>query len=139
MEESELRDQLKAAGVSDEDLAKVGPELVRGLTKSAENMVNYRLVFEVVKSKNCLYGVQKGQKIVISGSAIDTTASDCPLCMGLVAPLLPSTIVFYDRCINGNLSDPMPEGVHCIDPGVDCPEAGGLGQVVVTARIESVS
>ena len=139
MEESELRDQLKAAGVSDEDLAKVGPELVRGLTKSAENMVNYRLVFEVVKSKNCLYGVQKGQKIVISGSAIDTTASDCPLCMGLVAPLLPSTIVFYDRCINGNLSDPMPEGVHCIDPGVDCPEAGGLGQVVVTARIEPVS
>jgi hypothetical protein len=139
MKESELRDQLKAAGVSDEDLEKVGPHLVRALTKSAENMATHRLVFEVVKSSNCLYGVQKGQKIVISGSAIDTDASDCPLCIGLVAPLLPSSIVFYDRCINGNLSDPMPEGVHCIDPGIDCPEAGGLGQVVVTARIEPVS
>ena len=139
MEESELRAQLKAAGVSDEDLAKVGPHTIRALTKSAENMATHRLVFEVVKSKNCLYGVQKGQKIVISGSAIDTDASDCPLCMGLVAPLLPSTIVFYDRCINGNLTDPMPEGVRCIDPGVDCPEAGGLGEVTVIPRIEPVS
>lgn len=139
MEESELRDQLKAAGVSDEDLAKVGPHLVRALTKSAVNMATHRLVFEVVKSRNCLYDVQKGQKIVISGSAIDTSASDCPLCMGLIAPLLPSTVVFYDRCINGNLEDPMPEGVHCIDPGIDCPEAGGLGEVVVTARIEPVA
>jgi hypothetical protein len=82
MEESELREQLKAAGVSDEDLEKVGPHLVRALTKSAENMATHRLVFEVVKSRNCLYGVQKGQKIVISGSAIDTDASDCPLCIG---------------------------------------------------------
>lgn len=139
MKESELREQLKAAGVSEQDLAKVGPELVRAMTKSAENMATHRLVFEVVKSQNCLYGIQKGQKIVITGSAIDTSASDCPLCMGLVGPLLPSTIVFYDRCINGNLSDPMPEGVHCIDPGLDCPEAGGLGRVVVTARIEPVS
>jgi hypothetical protein len=139
MEENELREQLKAFGVSAEDLAKIGPELVRALTKSADNMATHRLVFEVVKSKNCLYRIQKGQKIVINGSAIDTNASDCPLCMGLVAPLLPSTVVFYDRCINGNLSDPMPEGVHCIDPGLECPEAGGLGEVVVTARIEPVS
>mgnify|MGYP001548097622 CR=1 FL=1 len=139
MEESELRDKLKGFGVSHEDIAKVGPELVRALTKSADNMVSHRLVFEVVKSRNCMYGVQKGQKIVITGSAIDTNASDCPLCMGLVAPLLPSTIVFYDRCINGNLDDPMPEGVRCIDPGLDCPEANGLGEVVVTARIEPVS
>ena len=139
MEESELRDQLKAAGVSDEDLAKVGPHLIRALTKSAVNMATHRLVFEVVKSKNCLFGAQEGQKIVVHGGGIDTNASDCPLCMGLVAPLLPSTIVFYDRCINGNLDDPMPEGVRCIDPGLDCPETGGLGEVVVAARIEPVS
>ena len=139
MQESELREQLKAAGVSEEDLAKVGPELVRAMTKSADNMATHRLVFEVVKSKNCLYGIQKGQKIVITGSAIDTNASDCPMCMGLVAPILPSTIVFYDRCINGNLGDPMPEGVRCIDPGLDCPEAGGLGEVLVIPRIEPVS
>jgi hypothetical protein len=139
VEESELRDQLKGFGVSDEDLAKVGPGLVRALTKSAENMATHKLVFEVVKAKNCMVGAQKGQKIVMYGGVIDTNASDCPMCMGLVAPLLPSTIVFYDRCINGNLDDPMPEGVRCIDPGLDCPEASGLGEVVVTARIEPVS
>ena len=34
MKESELREQLKAAGVSEEDLAKVGPELVRAVQAS---------------------------------------------------------------------------------------------------------
>jgi hypothetical protein len=139
MENRELEEQLRAAGVSEEDLAKVGPGLERALTKSGINMATHRLVFEVVKAKNCLYGAQKGQKIVIAGSAIDTEASDCPLCMGLVAPLLPSTMIFYDRCINGNLEDPMPEGVRCIDPGLDCPEVSGLGEVLVVPRIEPIS
>ncbi len=139
MEESELRDQLRSFGVSEEDLAKLGPHTIRALTKSAVNMATHRLVFEVVKAKNCMVGAQQGQKIVMYGGVIDTNASDCPMCMGLVAPLLPSTIVFYDRCINGNMSDPMPEGVRCIDPGLDCPEAGGLGEVLVIPRIEPVS
>jgi hypothetical protein len=56
--------------------------------------------------------------------------------MGLVGTLLPLTIVFYDRCLTGNFTDPMPEGVKCVDPGLDCPEAHGLGKVVMTARIE---
>ena len=67
---------------------------------------------------------------------IDTEASDCPMCMGLVGTLLPLNLVFYDRTLTGNFTDPMPEGVSCVDPGLDCPEAGGLGSVVLEARIE---
>jgi hypothetical protein len=140
MQDPEFAAALKAlGGVSDEDLAKIGPEHEAALKAGTENAMKYKLVFEVVKSKNCLYGVKKGQKIVINGSAINTVESDCPLCMGLVGPLLPLTIVYYDRCMTGNVKDPMPEGVRCIDPGLDCPELHGLGSVYMTAKIEPVA
>ena len=137
MEERELDELLKAVGVSDEDLKKAAP-VKQALLKSAENYQKYRLVFEVVKAENCLAGVQVGQKVVVEDGVINQDASDCPMCMGLVAPLLPLNIVFYDRAISGTLNPtvPMPEGVRCVDPGLDCPELNGLGTVLMSARVE---
>jgi hypothetical protein len=133
---SDLEEFVKAMGVSDEDVAKITPELEDTLVKSMAVAEKYRLVFEVKRAKNCLLGVQVGQKIVVDNMMIDKDATDCPMCMGLVGTLLPLNLVFYDRCLTGNVTDPMPEGVSCVDPGLDCPEAGGLGSVVMTARIE---
>ena len=136
MKDREIEEFMKVMGVSDEDIAKITPEMENRLKKVAENTAKYRLVFEVVKSKNCLAGVQVGQKIVTDAAMIDTAASDCPLCMGIVGVLLPLNLVFYDRCINGDLTAPMPEGVRCSDPGLECPEVNGLGTVIMNARIE---
>ena len=136
MKDPEFAEVLKAMGVEEEDLPKISPEMEDNLKNMGDVMEKYKLVFEVVKSRNCIAGVQVGQKIVIDSSIIDTNASDCPMCMGLVGTLLPLNIVFYDRCLTGNMTDPMPEGVKCVDPGLDCPEAHGLGTVVMTAKIE---
>ena len=135
MEEREVVEVMKAMGVSDEDIKKAGP-VIKALAKSGDNYQKHRLVFEVVKARNCLMGVQVGQKIVVDDGMINKDASDCPLCMGLVAPLLPLNIVFYDRCMTGNLEEPLPEGVRCVDPGLDCPELNGLGTVLMSARVE---
>jgi hypothetical protein len=121
--------------VSDEDLAKITPEQEQGFKNAFENMMKYRLVAEVATSKYCAAGLKVGQKIIVTGSRIDTVASDCPLCPGMLGPLAGKTQVYMDRCTNnGNLTAPMG-GIACVDPGLD---AGGLGSVSMNVRIEPI-
>lgn len=120
-------------GMSDQDIAKVTPEQEQEYKNTMANMANYRLVAEVVKSKYCAAGIQVGQKLVFSGVQIDAHASDCPLCVGAIAPLARSLSVYLDRCAhNAHITDPLG-GAACIDPGLD---AGGLGHVLMEVRIE---
>jgi uncharacterized repeat protein (TIGR04076 family) len=99
------------------------------------NKAKYRLVAEVVSSKNCVAGVQVGQKIVFSGVGIDKDASDCPLCVGAISPLTRNLAVYTDRCYHGHdITAPLP-GINCVDPGID---VGGFGNVQMTVRIEEV-
>jgi hypothetical protein len=122
--------------VSDEDLAKITPEQEREFKNAFENMMKYRLVAEVATSKYCAAGLKVGQKIVVTGSRIDTQASDCPLCPGLLGGLAGKTQVYLDRCSNNrDLTAPLG-GLACVDPGLD---AGGLGSVTMKVRIEPIS
>lgn len=121
-------------GMSDEDIEKVTPEQEREYKNSIENMGRYRLVAEVVKSRYCAAGVKVGQKIVIDGAAIDAAATDCPLCVGAIAPLERANAVYLDRCARGSDMTAPLGGVACIDPGF---ESGGLGNVVFEVRIEA--
>jgi uncharacterized repeat protein (TIGR04076 family) len=119
--------------MSDEDIAKVSPEQEQEYKNTLQNMNAYRLVAEVVKSKYCAAGLRVGQKLVFNGVQIDTEASDCPLCVGAIAPLERSLAVFLDRCArNRDITAPVG-GIACIDPGL---EAGGLGTVLFEVRIE---
>jgi len=123
-------------GMSDEDIEKVTPEQEREFKSSIENMAKYRIVAEVVKSRYCAAGLKVGQKIVIDGAAIDKEATDCPLCVGAIAPLERANAVYMDRCAQGrDITAPLG-GVACIDPGF---EAGGLGSVLFEVRIEPKS
>jgi uncharacterized repeat protein (TIGR04076 family) len=132
MIEAMARDML---GMSDEDMARITPQQEEEFKNLIANMTQYRLVAEVVKSKYCSAGLQVGQKIVFNGSQIDKEATDCPLCVGAIAPLDRSLLVFLDRCQqNRNITDPMG-GVTCSDPGMD---AGGLGNVLMSVRIEPI-
>ncbi|RJP14351.1 MAG: hypothetical protein C4520_21810 [Candidatus Abyssobacteria bacterium SURF_5] len=121
--------------VSDEDLAKITPAQEQEFKNAFENMMKYKMVAEVTKSKYCAAGLKVGQKIVITGSRIDTEASDCPLCPGLLGGLATKTQVYLDRCsTNGDMTAPMG-AIACLDPGLD---AGGLGSVSMILRIEPV-
>lgn len=119
----------------DEDLVKLTAAEEQAYKNVGENMAKYRLVAEVVKAKYCYAGLQVGQKIVLDGLTIDKEASDCPLCMGLVGPLLSNVLVYYDRCLNnGHLEAKLPP-VACIDSGVDAGELS-LGEVIAHVRVE---
>jgi uncharacterized repeat protein (TIGR04076 family) len=137
MEDPAMRAVAKnVLGMSDEDIEKVTPEQEREYKNSIENMGKYRMVAEVVKSRYCAAGLQAGQKIVINGAAIDEEATDCPLCVGAIAPLQRANAVYMDRCAqSGDMTAPLAS-VACIDPGF---EAGGLGSVLFNVRIEPKS
>lgn len=121
--------------MSDEDLAKITPEQEQEFKNAFENMMKYRLVAEVASSKYCAAGLKVGQKIIITGSQIDTDASDCPLCPGVLGALASRTQVYLDRCSNNsNMTAPMG-AIACVDPGLD---AGGLGSVSMKLRIELI-
>jgi hypothetical protein len=122
-------------GMSDEDVAKVTPEMEQSFKNAMENMAKYRLVAEAIKSKYCTAGIKAGQKIVYNGVLLDTAESTCPLCSGALGPLNRCMTVYVDRCMsNRDLLAPM-EGVACADPGM---EAGGVGTVVFKVRVEPV-
>jgi hypothetical protein len=125
-------------GMPDEDLVKLTADEERAYKNVGENMGKYRLVAEVTKAKYCYAGLQVGQKIVLDGLTIDTEASDCPLCMGAVGPLLSNVLVYYDRCLhNGPLQAKLPP-VACIDSGLDAGELS-LGEVLLDVRVEPKS
>lgn len=95
-------------GMSDEDIEKVTPEQQQEYKNTLENMGKYRIVAEVAKSRYCAAGLKVGQKIVLSGVQIDEEASDCPLCVGAIAPLERTFAVYLDRCAqNRDLTAPL--------------------------------
>ncbi len=122
-------------GMSEEDIAKVTPEKEQEYKNAMENMAKYRIVAEVVKAKYCTALLQVGQKIVFNGVQIDKDASDCPLCVGAIAPLHSTLSVYLDRCLhNCDITAPL-SGAACTDAGI---EVGGLGSVLFDVRIEPV-
>jgi uncharacterized repeat protein (TIGR04076 family) len=123
-------------GMSDEDIEKITPEQESEFKTSIESMGKYQLVAEVVSSKYCAAGLKVGQKIVVKGATIDAEATDCPLCVGAIAPLVRANAIYMDRCGRGRDMTAPLGGFACIDPGLD---AGGLGSVVFEARIEPIS
>ena len=123
-------------GMSDEDIEKITSEQEQGFKNAIENMGKYQLVAEVVQSKYCAAGLQVGQKMVVKGASIDPEATDCPLCVGAIAPFQRANAVYMDRCEHGGDMTAPLAGFACIDPGFD---AGGLGNVVFETRIEPVS
>lgn len=122
-------------GMSDEDIAKITPEKEQEYKNAMENMANYRIVAEVVSSKNCTALLQVGQKLVLNGVQIDKDASDCPLCVGAISPLHGTLMVYLDRCMKNRDVAGSIGGFACTDPGM---EVGGLGHVLFDVRIEPV-
>jgi uncharacterized repeat protein (TIGR04076 family) len=132
-------DNLKAMaaemfGMTEEDMAKVTPEMEQELVNAMGEIGNYRLVAEVISSKYCFAGLQPGHKFVVENAMqINPEESTAPMCLGAIQPLVERGTMLLDRIYQkGNITAHMA-GFRCTDPGLDL---GGLGSVEFKVTVE---
>ena len=126
-------------GYTDKQVESLGENQIQYIENMTE-MAKYRVVAEVVESRNCAWGAKAGDKIVLSfaGGSIDMKActNKDQLCMWALAPLQPFAHIFQDRIACG--LDPTKTAfkrVQCLDTGV---EHCGWGQIIMEVRVEPV-
>lgn len=88
----------------------------------------YKVIMEVVKSENCGYKPEVGDRYVMNGSGM-IIPEECtfPLCLWALAPILPVSYVIFDRLSQGQEPNGhLFEYMKCTDTGVGC---GGIGEV----------
>ncbi len=123
-------------GMTEEDMAKITPEMEEGLKNAMLNIGRYRIVAEVVSSQYCFAGLQAGQKYILeNGPQLNTSESTAPVCVSAIGPLAEKVGLLLDRVYNdANVAAPMA-GFRCHDPGIDL---GGLGHVQFSVKVEEV-
>ena len=121
-------------GMTEEDMAKVTPEMEEELVNAMGEIGNYRLVAEVVSSKYCFAGLQPGQKFVVENAVqLNPQESTAPMCLGAIQPLVERGMTLLDRIYHkGNITAHI-SGYRCSDPGLDL---GGLGSVEFKVSVE---
>ena len=125
-------------GYTDEQVDGLKENQIQYIEKIGDH-AKYKLVAEVVESRNCGWGAQVGDKIVLLAGGLiipsECTKKDA-LCLWAVAPLQPFSQVFQDRVSSG--MDPTKsvfKRVRCLDTGV---EHCGWGEIVMEVRAEPV-
>jgi putative sterol carrier protein len=125
-------------GYTDEQVESLKENQIQYIEKMTER-TKYNLVAEVVESRNCGWGNQVGDKIVLWGGVM-IRPSECTnkdgLCLFAVAPLQPFSQVFLDRVSSG--MDPTKsvfKRIKCLDTGV---EHCGWGEIVMEVRAELI-
>lgn len=115
-------------GWSDEEMAKLSPEMIKFVGEAYPEFGKYKLVAEVTESSNCTFALKKGERLVFAANGLllprECTAN---LCLWAIAPLLPFSFMVYDHLYHG--IDPcslFPNTMKCADTGVGC---GGFGEV----------
>lgn len=139
MEKNQIKALLKKiVNISDEDWDKFqnsspGPYK---FFQRFNNIAQYRIVAEVIESKYCAAGIEKGQKIVIEAGALVPAQSTAPLCMRAIGPLTGFVNTFIEKIVAGtDPNDSVFRVAECLDPGL---EAGGLGKVKFLLRAELI-
>ncbi len=115
-------------GWSDEEMARLSPEMIKFVSEAYPEFSKYKLVAEVTQSSNCTFSLKEGEKLVFASNGLllpqECTAN---LCLWAMAPLLPFSFMTYDHLYHG--IDPcsfFPDTIKCADTGVGC---GGFGEV----------
>lgn len=125
----------QAVGITDEDLAKVGPQTEK-VASNIQRAMQYKLVAEVTSSKYCFAGIKVGDKLVFT-PFLNKEETTCPLCPRALVPVLLSWQTVAERLIEGVDPSDVAFGrvVACLDPGL---EHGGLGHVIFRVYAEKV-
>lgn len=129
-----VRNMLKQAmGMTDEDIERISP----GMEKMISTRQPYQIVAEVTDAKYCFAGCKVGDRLVVGpGPVISTEKSTCPLCIGVVSPLMERVHIMWDRIIaGGDPNETWLQHMDCFDPGL---EGGGLGHVAFKVYAEKV-
>jgi uncharacterized repeat protein (TIGR04076 family) len=124
----ELEFAVNLWGLSDEERKKILPNLTpyqKRFIRHWKDFFKYKIIQEVVWSKNCAEGAKPGDKFVYSAMGEflpDESTFGCTFGMQVMLPFM---YVVRDRICSG--IDPSPMGIHyvrCIDTP---PAQGGTG------------
>ena len=123
-------------GYTDEQVKQLKENQIR-LINNISKLTNYRLVAEVVESRNCGWAAKVGDKIVLSGPGWilpqECTNKESTYLFA-VSELVPFSMMLYDRVCSGiDPAEMMFRRIRCKDPGV---EHCGWGQIVMEIRAE---
>ena len=128
------------SGMTDADFQKhIRYACNRNLILQKEELDKYRIIAQVVESKNCGAGIKLGQKYVIQGipNLLLIDESDCPLCIKALGPVSELMHGFWDRIVEGlDPNEGFWQFARCLDPGVDY---GGKGSVVFKVHAQKIS
>ena len=111
----------QVVGITDEDyeIFKAGSPGVQKFFSRIEDVMNNRIVAEVIESKYCAAGLKVGQTIVIEAGALIPEKSTAPLCMRAIGPLEATQLsnrqdaLFLDIRDEGEYrAGHIPEAVH---------------------------
>ena len=126
-----LKDRL---GMSDEDIERIPPGMQKILSPS---LFSYKIVAEVTQAEYCTAGCKVGDTLVVGpGTNVNVQESTCPLCIGVLGPLMERVHLMWDRIVEER--DPNEVWLRhlvCYDPGLD---KGGLGAVTFKMYAEKV-
>ncbi len=128
----------QVVNITDEDWEtfRKGSSGVYKFFSRIDDIMKHRIVAEVIDSRYCAAGIQKGQQIVIEGGALVPGKSTAPLCMRAIAPLTGFVNTILEMIAAGqDPNDRVFMTAECLDPGL---EAGGLGKVKFRIRVEKI-
>ena len=136
MDEKLKRTAMEAYGFTAEEAEGLS-EKQQTIIKTGPSRRAYKVIMEVVSSKNCGLKPKVGDRYVTNGSGV-LNPGECtfPICLWALAPMLPLSYVIFDRLSHGQ--DPnghLLENVRCTDTGVRC---GGIGEATFRIRCEKV-
>ncbi len=137
MEDAGLKELARGMlGMTEEDMAKVTPDMEQEMRNVVAALGKYRLVAEVVRSQYCFAGLQAGQRFVVDlDGKLNPEESTAPMCLGALGSLGEKARIMMDRISrNGEVTAPV-SGYRCVDPGLDL---GGLGSVDFKVSIEKI-
>lgn len=130
-----VREALKQRlGMTDEQLDSMSPGMQKIMSPQ---LLAYKIVAEVTQSELCPAGFKVGDKLVVGpGTNVNLEETTCPLCIGVLGPMMERVHLIWDRIVEGiDPNDGWLRHLVCYDPGL---EKGGLGEVTFRVYAEKV-
>jgi hypothetical protein len=128
-----MRNALKQRlGMTNEQLNRISPGMQKVLSPA---LLSYRVVAEVVESNLCPAGFKVGDRLVVGpGTNVNLEHTTCPLCIGVLGPMMERVHLVWDRIVEGvDPNEGWMRHLVCYDPGL---ERGGLGTVAFKVYAE---
>ncbi len=129
MDKEKIEKVKRIWGWTDEQVMLLTPKHER-LIEKGDEFRKWRLIAEVLKARNCIAGLKKGDRYVFHGSGFllpeETTCKR--VCLWAFGAFIPFSYMLYDRIGEG--TDPSEfwiDRVRCMDVGI---EKGGYGEVL---------